>query len=97
MITEELYNQIGEFARNTYKNADYYSFMEKLKEEIKEVIENPDDISEYADCIIVLFSACGKRNIPYSELVKTIKEKFEINKNREWYEIKPGIYKHVKK
>ena len=93
---EYLYNCMGEFSVRVFHDANTIDHLKKLKEEVDELIENPGDLHEYADCILALFGAAYKMNIPYKTLANAVKEKFDILLKRKWEKRPDGTYQHVK-
>lgn len=67
-----------------------------LREEIHEVIDNPKDIMEYADCATLLFDALRLAGFTLEDLEKAMSAKLQINKGREWIEVGEGDAKHWK-
>lgn len=55
-----------------------------LKKEVEEVIAEPDDRMEYADCFMLLLDAARKAGISPDDLIKVSYEKLEICKKRKW-------------
>jgi len=89
-----LYNDIGEWARKAFPDANSIAHMIKLKHEAQEVIEAPYDVKEYADCLIALIGAVHKADISLFELIDATKEKLEVNKKRNWIKLEDGTYQH---
>lgn len=67
-----------------------------LREEISELIENPNDEMEWADCWLLLLDAACRKGYTVDDLVEFGKRKLEINKKREWVKQPSGVYKHKK-
>jgi hypothetical protein len=55
-----------------------------LKKEVDEVLENPTDIVEYADCIFLVYDAARRAGFSYGQLEQACFEKLRINKARTW-------------
>lgn len=93
-----LYRQITQWQEKTFgKREQPHPPIHHLEKEVKELIENPYDILEYADCFFLLFNAAHIVGFTPEQLLEGIKEKFEINKKRKWG--KPdnqGVVLHVK-
>lgn len=67
-----------------------------LREEIQEVIDNPSDIMEYADCTTLIFDALRLAGFTLEDLEKAMAAKLQINKRREWIQVGEGETKHWK-
>lgn len=70
--------------------------LEHLRREVDEVIAEPKDRTEYADCFLLLLDAYNRAELgDLFDLINDANIKLEINKNRTWK--KEGlIYQHVK-
>lgn len=58
--------------------------LEHLKLEANECIEAPDDIVEYADCLLLLLDANRRAGFGLMELVQAAYDKLQVNKERDW-------------
>ena len=67
-----------------------------MKGEIKEVLENPDDIEEWADIIICYMGGFGKTNHTLAELFESVDKKIDKNMKRKWKYNGRGLYSHIK-
>jgi Protein of unknown function (DUF550)/Domain of unknown function (DUF4406) len=78
-----LFRQITKWQEETFgKRTDPKPPLHHLEKEVKELLENPDDLLEYADCFILLFNAVNIAGFTSEQLLKGIAKKFEINKKR---------------
>ena len=67
-----------------------------LKEEVEELIENPNDIEEWADVTMLLLDAARRRGFTAKQLLQWTLAKLEINKTREWgVPDAEGIVRHI--
>lgn len=67
-----------------------------LQEEVKELIDNPDDELEWADCFLLLLDAARRKGHSVDDLVRFANAKLEINKKRSWKKDDNNVFKHVK-
>lgn len=58
--------------------------IDHLKKEIKEVEENPADLEEWIDIIILAIDGAWRSGHDASEIVGMLTTKFVKNKNRKW-------------
>lgn len=58
--------------------------LKHLEKEAKEAQEAPDDIMEYADCLILILDASRRAKIKPLELIKAAQKKVHICATREW-------------
>lgn len=93
-MIEKLYNEIGEWSKDVFADADSIDHIKKMIIEGEEVINDPDDIYEYADCLISLFAAAYKRNFDFHHLIYVTHNKLKINKKREYIKLDNGTYQH---
>jgi len=63
--THYLFEQMGKFALETFRNSNAADHLRKLSIEAKEAEHNPDDIVEYADCLLCLFAALYRQGFDY--------------------------------
>jgi hypothetical protein len=66
-----------------------------LKEEVQELIDNPNDEMEWADCFLLLLDAAWRKGYTVDDLTKFASQKLEINKKRTWKKRDDGVFKHV--
>ncbi len=101
-MTEEQFNTITQWQKNTFTKATALSKIAHLRQEIEELASdietnNPNQNLEFADCFILLFGAANSAGFSYNEILKSIDEKMEINFTRKWG--KPnedGVVNHLK-
>ena len=68
-----------------------------LKGEVDELIENPIDLLEYADCMILLIQSALKVGYNMDVLFYAIQTKHAMNKKRKWGEPdENGVVQHIK-
>jgi len=69
-----------------------------LKLEVEEAIQEPDNITEYADCFALLIYALSKAGFTLSDLYDELYRKLEVNKDRTWHKVGEGEnahYQHI--
>lgn len=80
--------QFGKFDRRP-------SCLRHLQREIQEIIDEPDDVEEYADALILLIDSARMAGIVADDLLDAAFSKLEVNKKRKW---KPadeeGVFEH---
>lgn len=60
-----------------------------LRKEADELLQDPSDLEEYADCIFLVFDACRRARFDYTDLVSKCFEKLEKNRARVWPKTAP--------
>jgi len=80
---KEIYDEMGKFSVEVFHDATSIDHLRKMKIEADETIEEPNDIFEYADCMLALFAAAYKSGFTYDDVLNAGKEKLEILKIRE--------------
>ena len=93
---KELLSEIAVWAEQTFPNEGVTGKLAHLKEEIEELLDDPTNLDEWADCFLLLFDAARKQGIEYDDIAAAMRAKFERNKLRRWVEDMPGIYHHVR-
>ena len=93
-----LQEQVTEFADKTFGNpGNPLPPLHHLKGEVDELIEAPNDIYEYADCMILLIQSAMRAGYRMNRLFDACEEKHEINKKRKWGEPdENGVVQHIK-
>lgn len=95
MKFQELQNKIGEWSDETFKESSLKSLHEHLVEEVDELGNNPFDVMNYADVLILLMVLARKCEYNMSELEKAVEVKHIINVSRIWLEPdERGITRH---
>lgn len=93
---EQLFKEHAEFSDKAFgKNRGPLGPLNHLKQEVLEVIAEPKNHSEYADCLLLLVDAFRSIGGDHQALINAAFDKLEINKNRTWS--KPdvnGVYNH---
>ena len=67
-----------------------------LQDEIQELIDNPDDNMEWADCFLLLIDAARRKGHSLDDLLDFALAKLAINRNRKWEKQPNGVYYHIK-
>lgn len=94
IMDDILFNEIGLWSKQELPDASAISHIIKLKHEADEVIADPGNHEEYADCLIALVAGAWKSGITLDELIKATENKLLINKKRKWIKQADGIYQH---
>ena len=89
-----LFDAMGKFAVEKFPDAGSVEHLKKLKYEADEAIAEPQDLVEYADCLLALFGAAYKAGFTYEDLLKASEGKLEIVKKRNWKRLDDGTYQH---
>lgn len=70
--------------------------LKKLREELEELIAQPKDKMEWADCMLCILDASWRAGYTFEDLVGFCIKKLEINKKRKFIRDGDGLFKHVK-
>jgi predicted house-cleaning noncanonical NTP pyrophosphatase (MazG superfamily) len=92
----ELMHEIGAWAAVTFPDYSVQGKLEHLEEEVLELMAQPDDLEEWADCFILLFDAARKKGLSHTDILSAIRAKHEKNKARKWAQSTNGVYHHIK-
>lgn len=95
---QDLQDEIAEFTDRVFGHQKTcVPKLHHLREEVGELIEEPHDHLEWADCMILLIDAAKKNGMQMDDLFSYVQEKMEINKTRTWGEPdENGVRRHVK-
>ena len=67
----------------------------KLANEATEAMDAPQDITEHADCLLVLFSAIQGAGFTLDEVVRAAQQKHLVNLTRQWNHKPDGTLQHI--
>lgn len=94
---QKLQDDIGLFADVAFENSTARAKALHLAEEAVEAADDPSDILEWADCMILLLDGARKAGFTTQDVYQAVLRKMEINKTRQWgARDKDGIVRHVK-
>lgn len=94
---QSIQDEIHEFANTILPNRPITSPLRKLQEEVAELLEEPDNIDEFADCFLVLLDAAKIAGLDANAILQACSDKMKINRTRKWG--KPnehGVFSHIK-
>lgn len=75
----------AEFSQKTFgPNWSIESCLSHITKEVEEIREAPDDLSEWADVILLAFGGALRRNFTPQQILDAIRDKHELNENRNW-------------
>lgn len=84
------------WSRNTFKDSTMESNLDHLRDELNEIVENPNDIEEWADVIMLYMNAASFAGHSMDDILVAVNEKLEKNKKRKWGEPdERGVVKHI--
>jgi hypothetical protein len=69
--------------------------LKHLEKEAKEVQEKPDDLVEYADCLLLVLDSARRAGFSLRQLLDATDAKLQINKKRVWPKPQPGQEKEA--
>lgn len=80
----------AEWSDRQFGNVGPVGPLKHLAKEANEAAEAPDDISEFADIIMLVWDATRRAGITDEQLAIAVAEKLERNKRRQWGIVKDG-------
>ncbi|TVQ81776.1 MAG: DUF550 domain-containing protein [Micavibrio sp.] len=93
---QSVQNDIVDFSNRTFGKGRLDAKLLHLAEEVGELAETPDDLMEWADCMILLLGAAGEAGLDMDDLHRAVAEKMEINSKRKWGRPdENGVVRHV--
>lgn len=94
---QKLQDDIGVFSDKTFGVSTARAKAMHLREEAKEAADDPSDVIEWADCMILLLDAARVAGFKTEDIYQAVLRKMEINKSRSWGEPdENGVVRHVK-
>lgn len=97
---EYLWKYIATWSRATFgsdKDRGPLGPLNHLKKEVDEVILDPLDLYEYADCLILIFDAARRAGFTYEDLQWAAIRKMDINTTRRWPAVSGDeVAEHIK-
>ena len=87
---------MGEFSRKAFVGATPIDHLNKVKEEVDEAIAKPDNVFEYADVLMAIFSATDAAGFTYNDLLYAAQHKFSVLQRRKWEKLDNGTWQHIK-
>lgn len=81
---QPLQDAIAHWSRATFGRDTPLPALKHLRREVDELIESPSDITEYADCLMLVLDAAHIAGISADQLVAAAWAKLEINRGRTW-------------
>lgn len=83
-------NQHAEWSDRQFGNVGPVGPLKHLAKEANEAAEAPDDISEFADIIMLVWDATRRAGFSDEQLAEAVAEKLERNKRRTWGVVTDG-------
>lgn len=94
---QRMQDEIGVFTEKTFPGATAKSKALHLAEEAQEAANDPSDVIEWADCMILLLDGARRSGFSTDDLFQAVTKKMEINKRRKWQPAdENGVFHHVK-
>lgn len=90
-----LFNDVSKTFKEIFPKSGAVEHLIKLQHEAKEAENAPDDVTEYADCLLGILGASSKADISLEELIKVSFQKLQICKSRKWDLLADGTYQHI--
>lgn len=98
MTLQEFYKEYTDWSVGTFGEDKPAHGLTKLIKEAQEAKEQPDDMLEYADCLMCLLYAfrCAFPNHNIEALLEAANLKLQRNKSRKWIQQPDGTWQHDK-
>ena len=92
---ENLFTLIKNWSEITFPDAVSADHLRKLSQEVNEAINDPFDLTEYADCLIALSSAVNRAGFTFDQWVNATQQKLKVNEQRKWLKNNDGTHQHI--
>ena len=84
------------WSRETFGESSLESNIDHLRDELNEVVENPNDIEEWADVMLLYMNASSFVGHTMDDIFEAVQKKYEKNNKRTWGEPdERGVVKHI--
>ena len=93
---EERFEKVSILNKTHFPKSKIEHNLIHMKREIEEVLENPEDLEEWADILICYMGGFGKTKFTTKELFESVDKKIEKNINIKWKENGDGNYSNIK-
>lgn len=70
--------------RRNLSQGTNHSILTHLRRELEEIENDPNDIEEWADAMLLFMHGLRERGFSIASLVIALEKKFEVNRNRKW-------------
>lgn len=90
-----LFWDIHLWSRRTFGTQRLGGVLAHLSKEVKELRDDPCDLEEYADVLMLVFDAASHAGYTYLELIKATRQKLEENERRHWVKQPDGSFQHT--
>lgn len=93
-----LQTEVSRWGNQQFGQATPHSTISHLKKEVQELLDDPYDTMEYADCLMLLLHGARRAGISVEAIIDVAWHKLDINRHREWGEPdEDGVVEHVRK
>lgn len=94
---KKLQKSWGEWSDSTFGIQETTNNLSKhLMEEVQECANNPEDIFEHVDCLMMVLNKARIHGFNTDDLYAAAIEKLTVNRNRKWTKNKDGVFRHNK-
>ena len=92
-----LQREVSRWGNQQFGQATPHSTVSHLVKEVQELLDDPYDSIEYADCLTLLLHAAHRAGINIESIIDVAWDKLDINRHREWGEPdEDGVVEHVR-
>lgn len=94
---KKLQEELGAWSDTTFPVRDPRACLKHLAEEVQETYDDPSDVVEWADCLLLLLDGARLAGFNTDDIYEAACRKLEINKNRKWGQPNAaGFVNHVR-
>ena len=89
-------DDLNAWALETFKRTTPDGALAHLAREVDELRDQPHDLEEYADCMMLLLNGAGLAGYSMDDLLDACQTKLTINKQRTWGPLDAeGVSQHI--
>lgn len=96
---QQLQDRIVAWQRKQFPNQTVQGQLNHLRHEVREVQKDPNDLTEWADVLILFLGSAGRNFFVTQDLIAAAHAKMAINEKRQWpaEADKDGVFHHIEK
>lgn len=95
-VWDNFQSQVTYWGNETFPKANLHTRFAHLRSELDELEQNPSDLMEWADVLLLLMQSASDQGYSMCQLLDASKVKLLINQNRTWGEPnEEGYVEHV--
>ena len=80
----QLWDAQRDFSERAFPGVTPLAVLRHIESEVREAIEDPDDIREWADMLLLVIDGVRRQGFELEDLIRAAFVKLDVNEGREW-------------